>query len=123
MGGVITADGFVLFLHTEFRNVFSGLREYKFFCFNGKPEIMYIGNDGAKLSGEETTTDFFDMNFNHLDMRMKDPNAITMPAMPRYFEEMKNIAIILSQNLPHVRLDFYETSKQKSCADVSPKGA
>ena len=110
-GGVIVADGFVLFLHTEFRNVFSGLRDYKFFCFNGKPEIMYIGNDGAKLTGEETTTDFFDMNFNHLDMRMKDPNAIDVPAKPRYFEDMKNMAIILSQDIPHVRLDFYETSK------------
>lgn len=105
-GGVIVGDGFVLFLHTEFRNVFSGLRDYKFFCFNGKPELMYIANDKS----EYPTTDFFDMDFNHLDIRMKDPNALVIPEKPLYFEEMKRIAAILSENIPEVRIDFYETS-------------
>jgi hypothetical protein len=103
---VIAADGFVLFLHTEFRNVFSGLRDYKFFCFNGKPEIMYIANDKS----EYATTDFFDMDFNHLDMRMKDPHALLIPEKPRCFDEMKRLATTLSQGLPQVRLDFYETA-------------
>ena len=104
-GGVIVADGFVLFLHTEFRNVFSGLRDYKFFCFNGKPELMYIANDKS----EYATTDFFDMDFNHLDIHMKDPNALIIPEKTQRFEEMKRIAAILSENIPAVRIDFYET--------------
>ena len=105
-GGVIAADGFVLFLHTEFRNVFGGLRDYKFFCFDGRPELMYIANDKS----EYATTDFFDMNFNHLDIRMKDPHALLSPEKPRFFDEMKRLATILSQRLPQVRIDFYETA-------------
>lgn len=105
-GGVVVGDGFVLFLHTEYRNVFSGLRDYKFFCFDGKPELMYIANDKS----EYATTDFFDMDFNHLDIQMKDPNALVIPEKPRRFEEMKRIAAILSENIPEVRIDFYETS-------------
>lgn len=105
-GVIIFADGFVLFLHAEFRNVFCGLRDYKFFCFNGKPELMYIANDKS----EYATTDFFDMDFNYLDIHMKDPHALVIPEKPRHFEEMKRIAAILSENIPAVRIDFYETS-------------
>ena len=67
---------------------------------------MYIANDKS----EYATTDFFDMDFNHLDMRMKDPHALLTPEKPRCFDEMKRLATILSQGLPQVRLDFYETA-------------
>lgn len=67
---------------------------------------MYIANDKS----EYATTDFFDMNFNHLDIRMKDPHALLIPEKPRCFDEMKRLATILSQGLPQVRLDFYETT-------------
>ena len=107
MGGVIQSDDFVLFIHTEFKNEFCGLKDYKFFCFNGEPKLMYIANDRS----EYATTDFFDMNFNHLNIRMKDPNSLTVPDKPRFFEDMKRLAKILSVNIPIVRIDFYETIK------------
>ena len=100
------------FIENDYETELQELVDYKFFCFNGEPKIMYIANDGAKLREDSiTTTDFFDMDFNHLPMRMKDPNAETLPTRPKYFEEMKKIAAILSQDIPFVRIDLYETSK------------
>ena len=79
------------------------LADYKFFCFNGIPQIMYVSHDIAK----QAKTDFFDMDYNHLPLRMKDPNSIIYPERPKEFEEMKELAYKLSEGLPHVRVDFY----------------
>lgn len=79
------------------------LTDYKVFCFNGVPKIVYISKDKA----EDPTTDFFDENFNHLEMRMRDPNSKTVPKKPKFYDEMLDIARKLSANIPHVRVDFY----------------
>lgn len=86
--------------------VFEGLRDYKFFCFDGKPKIMYIGSGKAP----HRTTDFFDMDGNSLPVYMKDPASAIPPALPAHFEEMKEFASILSKGLRAVRVDFYETN-------------
>lgn len=79
------------------------LTDYKFFCFNGVPKIAYISKDKA----ENPTTDFFDMDYKHLSIRMKDPNSDVLPEKPIRFDEMKKIAAVLSQGFPHLRVDFY----------------
>ncbi len=84
------------------------ITDYKFFCFNGEPKIMYIGADKA----ERPTSDFFDMQFNHLPIRMLDPNAEIPPKKPQEFEELKRLATILSKGIPHVRVDFYVINGQ-----------
>ena len=80
------------------------LTDYKFFCFNGEPRVMYISNDGA----ENPRTDFFDMEFNHLPIKMKDPNSEQLPKKPQNFELMKELAEKLSEGIPFLRTDFYE---------------
>lgn len=79
------------------------LTDYKFFCFDGEPFMMYVSQDNAK----NTTTDFFDMDYNRLPIRMKDPNSANPPSKPEKYEEMKALARILSKGIPHVRVDFY----------------
>ena len=81
--------------------------DYKFFCFNGKPELLFVATERQK-EGEEVKFDFFDMSFNHLDIRNGHPNASVPPARPEHFEEMKDLAARLSAGLPQVRVDFYE---------------
>ena len=81
--------------------------DYKFFCFNGKPELLFVDTERQK-EGEEVKFDFFDMSFNHLDIRNGHPNASVPPARPEHFEEMKDLAARLSAGLPQVRVDFYE---------------
>lgn len=79
------------------------LTDYKFFCFGGIPKIVYITKDKA----ENPTTDFFDMDYTHLPIRMRDPNSDVLPEKPIRFDEMKKIAAVLSKGLPHLRVDFY----------------
>lgn len=83
------------------------LRDYKFFCFDGKPKALFIASD-RQVKGEETKFDFFDMNYNHLPFTNGHPNARVLPDKPQCFEEMKVLAAKLSAGIPHVRVDFYE---------------
>ena len=84
------------------------LTDYKFFCFNGEPKIMYLSKDNSDVP----RTDFFDMDFNHLEMRMKDPNSDVPPEKPADFELMKRMAAVLSEGIPHLRVDFYSVNGQ-----------
>ena len=79
------------------------LTDYKFFCFNGEPYIMYVSKDIAK----QATTDFFDMDYNRLPIRMKDPNSKIIPEKPKEFEKMKELAEKLCKGFNHIRVDFY----------------
>ena len=80
------------------------LTDYKFFCFNGEPKFMYISQETVN-----DCADYYDMDFNQIDLQLNR----TIPASgiertkPECFEEMKKYATILSENIPHVRVDFY----------------
>ncbi len=84
------------------------LRDYKFFCFNGIPKALFIATD--RQNREEPYFDFFDMDYNHLDMRHGHPNAPHLPEKPKCFEEMKLLAAKLSKGYPHIRVDLYEVN-------------
>ncbi len=84
------------------------IKDYKFFCFNGEPRIMYISNDYA----EHPTTDFFDMKYNVLPIRMKDPNSQVLPEKPKEFEQMRKVAEVLCKGIPFVRVDMYVINGQ-----------
>lgn len=79
------------------------LTDYKFFCFNGEPRMMYISKDVAL----DPRTDFFDMDWNHLPFIIKDPNSDVIPSKPLFFDEMCSLARKLSKGIPQVRVDFY----------------
>lgn len=81
------------------------LRDYKFYCFDGKPKIVGIYQD--RNSDKETTGDFFDMNFEWVDLKFGMPNALNKPQKPQKFQEMIKIAEILSEGMPEVRVDLY----------------
>ena len=83
----------------------TNLRDYKFYCFDGKAKVVGIYQD--RNTDKETTGDFFDMDFNWLDFTFNMPNAKVKPSKPNHFEKMKEIAEILSEGIPHVRVDLY----------------
>lgn len=83
------------------------LRDYKFFCFDGKVKFLFIATERQK-EGEDVKFDFFDADFNHLPFRQGHENATVLPEMPLRFEEMKVLAAKLSAGMPHVRIDLYE---------------
>lgn len=83
------------------------LRDYKFFTFDGVPKALFIASDRQSKS-EETKFDFFDMDYNHLEVLNGHPNSGKLPEKPINFEKMKELAAKLSEGIPHLRVDFYE---------------
>lgn len=82
------------------------IRDYKFFCFNGKPEIMFVATDRST----DVKFDFFDMDFNHLDIvNIHDQSGLEIKK-PDMFDKMKEIAAKLSKGMKFVRIDLYEIS-------------
>lgn len=83
------------------------LRDYKFFAFDGTVRALFIASD-RQAENTEVKFDFFDADFNHLDVRQGHPNSITLPQKPMHFDIMKELVARLSVGFPHVRVDFYE---------------
>ena len=53
--------------------------------------------------------DYFDINFNRLKMRQAEhPNSNYDIKRPERFDEMKNLAEILSKGFAQIRIDLYE---------------
>jgi hypothetical protein len=79
------------------------LKDYKFFCFDGKVKALFIATD----RGADTKFDFYDAKFNHLPFTNGHSNAGKSIQKPRNYEDMIRIAEELSQGIPHVRVDLY----------------
>lgn len=79
------------------------LKDYKFFCFDGEPKVLFIASDRP----HNTRFDFFDMEFNHLPFTNGYENAERKLNKPEKFDQMVDIAKKLSKNIPHVRIDLY----------------
>ena len=102
---MIVNEEFIIYLHLESDiPAFVGLKDYKWFCFDGMPKVMYIANDRAEFP----TTNFYDMDFNPLLIYTKDPPAFESPEKPARFEKMKTMASKLSKGIPQIRVGFYE---------------
>lgn len=84
------------------------LKDYKFYCFNGKVKLLMINSD--RMTPGQTKADYFDENYNHLDFSWGYENANSIVPKPSGFEKMKALAEKLSGSIPHVRVDFYQTS-------------
>lgn len=83
------------------------LRDYKFFCFNGEPKAMYIASERGT---GKVKFDYFDLNFNHLNIKQKYENSEKRLRKPDTFEQMIEMSKILSKGFAHVRVDFYEVN-------------
>lgn len=87
------------------------LLDYKILCFNGKPDNIMVCS--GRQSGNIRYY-YFDLNWNFLRYQVKDfnlPDGFSLPK-PKHFDQMINFARELSQGLPLVRVDFYDTEEQ-----------
>lgn len=84
------------------------LKDYKYYCFDGKVKMMFV----ATGRPHDTRFDFFDTDFNHLPVKQGYDWADKPIAKPLGFDEMIALAEKLSQNIPHVRVDFYDINGQ-----------
>lgn len=87
--------------------VYDDLITYKFLCFNGRPELMYV-----TVKNENIWENYYDMDFRLLDLNRKYHNNTYSVARPKCFEQMKIVAEKLSKDIVHVRIDLYEVDGQ-----------
>lgn len=78
--------------------------DYKFFCFNGEPKLMFITKDRFN----EATETYFDMDFNFINMHNSNSSHNLSLEKPKNFEKMKQIAKTLSKDLKFCRIDLYD---------------
>lgn len=82
----------------------SVINDYKFFCFDG--EIKFIQVDLDRKVNDYRC--FYDVRWNKLPFcNIENPFYPGEVPMPTNLEEMKRIAVKLSQGLPFVRVDLY----------------
>lgn len=81
--------------------------DYKFFCFDGAVKALFIGTD---RSSGDVKFDYFDADFNHLDLVQFHPMSGKVLEKPPHYEEMKEVASKLSRGIPHVRVDLYNVN-------------
>jgi len=87
------------------------LKDYKFFCFNGEPLYLYIASDRFSNSSK-IHFDFFDIDFNRLNIKNKYENSKKDFIKPENYDKMVDICRVLSKNIPHVRIDLYNKNGQ-----------
>ena len=83
------------------------LVDYKFFCFNGEVQYIYVIN--GRNFGGKSSLGIFDTNFNKLDYCRVDENSMNeVPKKPDNFKEMIKISEVIARDFPHVRVDLYD---------------
>jgi len=83
---------------------------YKFFCFKGEPKIIQvIKNDKQK----NETIDYYDLEWNLLDLRQNYPNSTIKIEKPKELDKMIDIVKELAHNeIPFLRVDLYSINNR-----------
>ncbi|MGV8148986.1 MAG: ATP-grasp fold amidoligase family protein [Alkaliphilus sp.] len=81
--------------------------DYKFFCFNGKVKYLYTMIEYVD-NHKKGRCSFFTPKFSKLPYRRSEYKEIDREILkPDKFDEMIEIAEVLSKDFPHVRVDLY----------------
>ena len=79
-------------------------RDYKFFCFDGVVRASFVATE---RSTGDVKFDYYDADFNHIDMVQSHPMSGSIIRKPKNYDKMVKIASELSKGFPHVRVDLY----------------
>lgn len=84
-----------------------GLIDYKFFCFYGKPEVLYVIAD--RVVGQKASVGIFNPDtFEQLKAERGDEKLLERKIdKPDKYDEMYKIAQVLSRPFPEARIDLY----------------
>lgn len=105
------------------------LRDYKFICFNGKPNFICVDSDKHSYHKRN----LYDLNWNQLSYKI-NPNLTTFKSIqkPIQLGRMIELASLLSDNFIYVSIVFYiindsiyfggmEFSSESGTEDIVPK--
>lgn len=78
--------------------------DYRFFCFNGKPEYVWVDIGSGTANHRRN---IYDLEWNLQDYEVSYPKISPLPEKPDTFEQMKKLAALLCAEFSFVRVDFY----------------
>ena len=83
------------------------LTDYKFFCFNGEPKLLYISTGMENHATAKIS--FYDLDGKEMPFHRKDYAPYHDAAIPANFEELRDAASKIAAELgsPFVRVDLY----------------
>ncbi len=84
------------------------LIDYKFFCFNGIPECIFVVSERSKKI-HSFRANVYDMKWNRISKHLIYPIADDVPK-PTSFDIMVEACMKLGKDIPFVRIDFYEVN-------------
>ena len=93
------------FLYNKFSD---SLLDYKFFCFNGVPEVVQV--DFNRFT--KHTRNFYDLAWKKLDVQVLYPNNSNYFPKPKLLKKMIEISKTLSKDFPFIRVDLYQFSNK-----------
>lgn len=83
------------------------IETYKFYCFNGRPEVLYLSSNGEH-GEKDYYLDYYDMDLNWLDITLyPHAHAKNRAVKPKNFDKMIELSKELSKPFPFVRVDLY----------------
>ena len=93
------------------------ITDYKFFCFNGKPQYIYISND--LVHDRQAKIGFYYLDGKKMPLTRDDYDPMDIEELPSFFDEMKNAAEVLCQDFEFVRVDFFEADNTYYFAELT----
>ncbi len=96
--------------------------DYRFYCFNGKPEIIYqYINESQKDNSkpEPSHCNIYDVNWKLLDVHQKSLPTERKYPMPKSLKKMVELATKLSKGVAFLRVDFYEVNGKPLCGELT----
>lgn len=82
-----------------------GINDYRFFCFDGEPQSIWVDFDSGKPTHRRN---IYDLDWNLLPVHVNYPNFTDPVPCPKNLHKMIELSRILSKGFIHVRVDFYE---------------
>ena len=86
------------------------LTDYKFMCFNGKNECVFVCTERMSESGLKIN--IYDKDWNPLPFKRHYPKSDKEIDKPKSYKKMVSIAEKLAEKIPFLRVDFYEIDGQ-----------
>ena len=84
------------------------LKDYKVVCCGGKAKLIQIHSGRF----QDHIQDFFDTQWNRLDIYQGFPQSEIPYEKPGFLQEMRELSERLSSGLPQLRVDWYYVSGQ-----------
>lgn len=94
----------------KYLEIKDGIKDYRFYCFNGTPVQIWVDIYSGTPAHLRS---IFDMDWKKVPVICKWPDGgQQLETKPKTFDEMKELATVLSSDFAFVRVDFFEVQNK-----------